>query len=370
MLPSPRTPLLVIGLLFALSGLNSCEQESDAVDPWVPNADAVPVTDITDGSDAEKEQGDIAPGAWMEVPFEPAIADGEDIVDIWGYQRDGVNLLAFLTNAGHFGRFRDGALQSNELEIVPPTLEDATAFRGLFTSNGDTSWVVGHGGTVRTKGGLWKSPHQADEIKGDWNDVWSDGSQAMWFVGNDGAVLRSGYDGTNPERTTIGTEHWLAVTGTATHVYLISRKDFVRFAVNAAFPIDEGDPEVEVERSLASDIDETQVFKQICLLDPSKIFVVGSPTSLLMSDGEAPLTLAPLSTEPSGLNDVNGHPAGDLLTTGEERYLGLFDGTSLQTQGTENLPEGLALGRVWSFEDGSAYVTTPFDNRLFFRAAP
>ena len=349
------------GALFCL--IAACEQESGAVEPWVPSNDVPAATDIGDVADAEAEV--LPPGAWQEIPL--GIEFGEQIEDIWGYEQEGTNLLTFVTNAGRFGRLREGEIQGSGLEVAPPSPDVQLPFRAVFTTNGDTFWLVGHGGTVRSKGGLWSTVKQAEEIAGDWNDVWSDGSQAMWFVGADGAVLRSGYDGKEPIRTTIGADDWLAVTGSATQVYLISRKEILRLEVAVPFPED-GVSEPASERFSASEIGDDQVFKRLWLLDPARIFVVGSPASLLMSDGASPLALATLATEPSGLNDVHGTPSGDLLATGVGGFLGLYDGVELHSESTENLPEGFDLERVWSFADGSAYVVTTFDSRLFFRA--
>jgi hypothetical protein len=354
-----------IPFLALLTIAAACEQESDAVEPWVSTNDIPATADSSDAVDAAEET--LAPGAWLEIPLEFDIGAGERIKDIWGYQREGVNLLAFVTNAGRFGRFRDGEVQGAGIEVAPPAADVELPFRGVFTTNGDTFWVVGHGGTVRSKGGLWSSKKQSEEIAGDWNDVWSDGSQAMWFVGDDGAVLRSSYNGNDPQRATIGTDNWLAVTGTATQVYLLSRSEILRMDVAVTFPEDPTTAPT-VERFGSIELDAAQVFKRLWLYSPSQIFVVGSPSCLLMSDGGDPLGLSSLSTEPSGLNDIHGMSGGDLLTVGVGGYLGVYDGVALAPVGVENLPEGFDLERVWSFDDGSAYVVTTFDSRLFFRA--
>jgi hypothetical protein len=257
-------------------------------------------------------------------------------------------------------------VEFGDTSILPGTTTPL-AYRAIWTADGKTFWFAGHGNVLRRgKPSLWNPGDLVpDKDAGDWNDLWGDGTGVLWAVGDDGAYVRLDADGKNPTRlNTTGKDNWHSVSGAGTRAWMSSSSRVVLLS-NA--PADRADP---VDGLLkATDIATDQVIERTFAVDDVYLYLAGKPTQLLrLNAADAPTVFGPpLSSGINAFFDVHGMPGGDVLAVGESGTMfGLSNGMPIDVD-TTNLPTELGLRRVWSFDDGSAYVLNAI-GEVYYRA--
>lgn len=355
-----RSRALLLATWFLLAPLGCLE--TAAVDPWL--TDGAAVTD-TPADDADVP-ADVPPATGWR-PVQIPIEAGEAITDWWGYVLNDVRTLAFVTDAGHFARMVGGApVEFGDTSILPGTTTPL-AYRAIWTGDGKTFWFAGHGNVLRRgKPSLWNPTDLVpDSAAGNWNDLWGDGSSVLWAVGNDGAYVRLDADGKNPSRLSAELlDDWHSVSGAGARVWVASSTRVVTFSNAVA---DRAKPFKGQLRAV--DISTEQVIERAFAVDDTFLFLAGKPTQLLRLDAaDTPAVFGPpLSSGINAFFDVHGMPGGDVLAVGESgTVFGLSGGLPIEVD-TANLPTELGLRRVWSFDDGSAYVLNAI-GEVYYRA--
>jgi|GEM_PF-2747580 len=354
-----RLPVSLLAMVH-LAGVTACIQETAAVDPWVSDGQS-PVDTSSEAADDAADEVQ-PPSGWTAVQVE--LDPGEAIVDWIGATVNDVPTLFFLSDWGRFGRIKPGAAAETLHAFASATDQ---AFRGLWTADGKTFWIVGIGNTVwKGKTSLWSEVNLADANSGAWTGVWGNGNSVIWFSGEKGFYLRLDADGKNPQRFFQAGQTWRSPTGDNEYAWMLSDTHIMRLTNSPDF-VDRPTKGVLALDTIATG----QTGERIRAIDALHLYLVGKPTQLIRASGENALTF---SNPPifSGINpfyDVHGQPNGARLVCGVSGELHELDAADLEMPlDTEGLPQAEDLRRVWLFDDGSAY-TLSATSGVYYRTA-
>jgi hypothetical protein len=306
-------------------------------------------------------QCSATPQSWRPcvLPLDP----GESIVDWIGYTVNDVRTLFWLTDWGRFGRIQPGEA-AERLHLY--SSQTPQAFRGLWTADGKSFWVVGQGNTV------WKGmptlPTELslnDELTGEWTGVWGNGTSVIWLTGKAGVYLRLDADGKNPRRFVQGANEWRSPTGDDNYAWFLSYQRVMRVTNGTDF-VD--NPSAGV-LALAN-INQDQTGVRLVAIDPTHLYLVGAPYQLVRGFGENAISFgAPIFSGVNPFYDLHGLPGGHRLVVGAKGELHELDANDAELDPpavTAGLPEAEDLKRVWLFDDGSAYVLSA-SSGVFYR---
>lgn len=342
-----------------LVGLSACIQETAAVDPWV--TDGQPTVDtLQETADTPDEVA--PPTGWTAVQVE--LDPGEAIVDWIGATVNDVRTLFFLSDWGRLGRIRPGEPAETLHGFASETEQ---AFRGLWTADGKTFWIVGIGNTVwKGKTSLWSKGEPPDDKAGNWTGVWGNGDSVIWFSGESGYFLRLDGDGKNPQRFQQGSGNvWRSPTGDHDYAWLLSDTHILRLT-NGEFT------DKPTKGALAlSAIATGQTGERLRAIDATHLYLVGKPTQLIRGSGEHAIAFQnpPIFSGINAFYDVHGLSNGARLACGVKGGLHQLDASDAEMPlDTDGLPQAEDLRRVWLFDDGSAY-TLSATSGVYYRAA-
>ena len=354
-----RRPASLVLVTALLVGLPGCLQEASAVDPWVTDGTVVLPDAAADAT--PDVPADTAPATgWSQVDLQ--LDNGESVVDWIGFTINDERILFYLTDWGRFGRIRPG--QAAEQLHLYASLT-AQAFRGLWTADGKSFWVVGKGNTVwKGKPALPSELSLKDELAGEWTGVWGDGASVIWLSGEGGNLLRLDADGKNAARYTITTYDWRSPTGAGDFAWLLSDTVLQRLT-NGDFAEKPGLGSIKINT-----IQADQVPTRIVAVDASHLYLLGRPVQLIRASDATGLAFENAAIF-SGINvlyDLSGVPDGHRLVCGVAGDLRELDASDVEvTVDKTGLPAAEDLKRVWLFDDGSAYVLSAVSG-IFYRA--
>jgi len=258
--------------------------------------------------------------------------------------------------------------------LLPPG-DTALPYRGVTTADGKRFWVVGHGGLVKTVQYLFTdhmlpqpvSGTAKEATLGDWNDIYTDGVNAIWIVGQGGYYLRLDADGKNPLRYQQGTSPWKRVTGVPGTAWLMASARLLKVS-SLADDVDTPKTGMAEASTIGGTADNPQELMAVHALDADRLFVVGSPTQLIRLDGSDQMAVSgpPLSAGVNAFFDVHGDPAGRLMACGALGKLVELGAEGVVDVPAEGLPASYGYKRVWAFSDGATYLLTSFGD-LYYR---